>query len=72
MSDDYFYFYTGVIKDFKVYILFTDFESNLLKTLNIANSLLRPNNLSFIKAFELVCDAVDIIPTFGLFSRALS
>lgn len=67
VSDEYFYFYSGVIEDFKIYIPFTDFESDLLKTLNIAPSQLRPNGWGFIKAFEIVCDAMDITPNLGFF-----
>lgn len=65
--DEYFYFYSEVIEDFKVCIPFTDFESDLLKTLNITPSQLRSNGWGFIKAFELVCDAVGISLTLGLF-----
>lgn len=43
VSDEYFYFYSGVIEDFKIRIPFTDFVSSLLKTLNIAPFKLRPN-----------------------------
>lgn len=67
VSDEYFYFYSGVIEDFKVCIPFIDFESHLLKTLNIAPSQLCLNGWGFIKDFELVCDVVDIMPTLGLF-----
>lgn len=66
VSDEYFYFYSGVIEDFKIRILFTDFESNLLKTLNICPSQLCINGWDFIKAFEIVCDTMDITPTLGL------
>lgn len=38
VPDEYFYFYSGVIVDFKIRIPFTDFESDLLKTLNVAPS----------------------------------
>lgn len=66
VSGEYFYFYLGVIEDFKICIPFTYFESDLLKTLNIAPSQLRPNGRGFIKAFEIVCEAVNITPTLGL------
>lgn len=66
VSNKYFYFYLAVIEDFKIRIHFTDFESDLLKTLNIISQL-RPNGWGFIKAFELVCEAVNIIPTISLF-----
>ena len=67
VSDEYFYFYSGVIEDFKIRIPFTDFESDLLKTLNITPSQLRLNGKGFTKSFELVCEAVNIIPTLVLF-----
>lgn len=67
VSDEYFYFYSGVIEDFKVLFPFTDFDSDLLKTRNIAPSKLHPNGRGFIKAFEIVCDTFDILPTLGLF-----
>lgn len=41
--DEYFYFYLGVIEDFKVRVPFIDFEFDLLKTLYISPSQLHPN-----------------------------
>lgn len=38
LSYEYFYFYSGVIEDFKICIPFTKFEFDLLKTLNITPS----------------------------------
>lgn len=67
VSNKYFYFYSGVIEDFKVHFPFTNFESNLLKTLNIDPSQLRPNGWGFIKSFEIICDSINIVPTLGLF-----
>lgn len=67
VPNEYFYFYLGVIEDFKICIPSTDFESDLLKTINVVPSQLRPNGWDFIKVFELVCETVDIIPTLGLF-----
>lgn len=65
--DEYFYFYLGVIEDFKFRFPFTDFQPGLLKTLSISPSQLRPNGWSFIKDFEIVCDTMDIMLTLGLF-----
>lgn len=67
VSDKYYYFYLEVIQDFKIHIHFTNFESDLLKTLNIAPSQFRPNDRGFIKDFELVYEAMNIISTLGLF-----
>lgn len=55
VSDEYFYFYSVVIENFKICIPFVDFESDLPKTLNIAPSQLRPDDWGFIKDFGLVC-----------------
>lgn len=55
------------MKDFNIHLPFTDFESDLLKTLNTAPYQLRPNSWGFIKAFKIVCDTIDIEPTLGLF-----
>lgn len=66
MLDDYFYFYSGVIEDFKDRFPNSDFEFNLHKTLNIAHSQLCTNVWGFIKAFDIVCDTMDIMPTLGL------
>lgn len=67
VPEEYFYFYSEVIEDFKIHIPFTDFEYDLIKTLNIVLSQLHLNGRGFIKAFELVCEAVNIIPILGLF-----
>lgn len=72
VSDEYFYFYSGVTKDLKIRIPFNAFESDLLQTLNIGPSKLRPNGWGLIKAFELICEMVSITPTLGLFFLSLN
>lgn len=67
VPDEYFYFYSWIIEDFMICIPFTYFKSDLLKTLNVAPSQLRPNNWDFIKAFKLVWKMVDITHTLDLF-----
>lgn len=67
VPDEYFYLYSGVIEDFKIHIPFTYFESGLLKTLNVAPFQLRPNEWGFIKAFEIIYEALNIIPTLFFF-----
>lgn len=52
VKDEYFHFYVGVLEDFNIHLPFTDFEFDLLRTLNIAPSQLRPNIWGFIKAFK--------------------
>lgn len=61
VAGKYFYFYSRVIEDFNICIPFTNFESNLLKTLNVTPSQLHPNGWGFIKAFEIVYKAMNII-----------
>lgn len=41
---EYFHFYVGVLEDFNIHLPFTDFESDLLKTLSIAPSQLHYNS----------------------------
>lgn len=67
-----FNFYLGMIEDFKTLILFTDFEPDLLKILNIAPSQLHSNGWGFIKFFEIVYEAMDIILTLSLFFSFLN
>lgn len=67
VSYEYFHFYSGVIEDFKVRFPFTDFEFVLLKTLDIAPWQLCSNGWGFIKAFEIVCNTIDILTTLDLF-----
>lgn len=49
VKDEYFHFYVGVLQDFNNHIPFTDFEYDLLRTLNTAPSQLCPNYWGFIK-----------------------
>ena len=67
VSEEFFYFYPSILEDFSVRIPFTDFEVDVLKTVNIAPSQLRPNSWGFIKAFERICEVLHIVPTVGLF-----
>ncbi|GAU21490.1 hypothetical protein TSUD_242130 [Trifolium subterraneum] len=39
----------------------------MLKIMNIAPSQLHPNSWAFMKAFEVVCHYLDVIPTVGVF-----
>lgn len=55
------------MEDFNTHIPFTDFEYDLLRALNTTPSQLFPNSWGFIKAFKIVCKAIDIDPTIGLF-----
>lgn len=67
VSDEYFYFYLGVIEYFKICIPFTAFKYGLLQTLKISPSQLCPNGWGFVKVFELVWETMSITSTLGLF-----
>lgn len=47
-SNKYFYFYTKLVKDFGVSILFTIMQSEILKVINVSPSQLHPNGCAFI------------------------
>lgn len=66
VKGEYFHFYSGVLEDFSIHLPFTDFESDLLKTLNASPSQLLPNSWEFIMDFQIVCEAIDIELTIGL------
>lgn len=44
VKDEYFHFYVEVLEDFNIHLPFTDFEFDLLKTINTAPSQLCPNS----------------------------
>ena len=67
VDSEWFYFYSGVIEEFSIQFPFSDFETDILRTINVAPSQLRPNSWGFIKAFEVICRALSISPTVGLF-----
>lgn len=43
-KDELFYFYPSVLESFEIKIIFSDFEVDILKTVNAAPSQLRPNS----------------------------
>lgn len=53
LLEEYFYFYSGVIEDFKIHIPFTDFESDLLQTINITPSKLHPDGWALSRLLKL-------------------
>jgi hypothetical protein len=56
----FFYMYTSLITQFNLFFPFTEIESSMLRTLNVALIRLHPNSWVFIKAFELVCLGLEI------------
>src|ERR1044072_5036233 len=67
VDSEWFYFYVGVIEEFSIQFPLSDFETDILRTMNIDPSQLRPNSWGFIRAFEVICQALMIAPIVGLF-----
>ncbi|GAU42323.1 hypothetical protein TSUD_25490 [Trifolium subterraneum] len=63
----YFYMYTHVLQTLNLWLPFTAFESQILKAMNVAPCQLHPNSWAFVKAFEIVCSNLDLVPTIGIF-----
>lgn len=62
-----FHMYAAVLEEFGVRIPFTLFEMDVLRLLNVAPTQIRPNSWAFIRGFEILCDALDMVPTAGVF-----
>ncbi|KEH41494.1 hypothetical protein MTR_1g051540 [Medicago truncatula] len=48
-------------------IPFTMFEMDVLRLLNVAPTQIHLNSWAFIRGFEILCDALDMIPSPGVF-----
>jgi hypothetical protein len=59
--------YGVVVQTFNLWFPFTQFEVSLLQTLNIAPIQLHPNSWGFAKAYQLVCLALGVNPSIGVF-----
>ncbi|RHN51914.1 hypothetical protein MtrunA17_Chr6g0474441 [Medicago truncatula] len=62
-----FHMYDAVLEEFGVKIPFTLFEMDVLRLLNVAPTQIHPNSWAFIRGFEILCDALDMIPSAGVF-----
>ena len=51
VNPEWFYFYVGVVEELNIQFPFTDFETDILRKMNVAPSQLRPNSWGFIRAF---------------------
>jgi hypothetical protein len=56
-----------VLEEFGMMIPFTEFEMGVLKSLNVALSQIRPNSWAFIRGFEILCNALNLEPSVGVF-----
>ncbi|GAU38038.1 hypothetical protein TSUD_274400 [Trifolium subterraneum] len=63
----YFYMYTHVLQTLKLWLAFTAFESQVLRVMNVAPCQLHPNSWTFMKAFEIACEHLEIVLTAGIF-----
>jgi len=62
-----FHMYDAVLEEFGVKIPFTLFQMDVLRLLNVAPTQIRPNSWAFIRAFKILCEALDMIPCAGAF-----
>jgi hypothetical protein len=63
----YFLMYGVVVQTFNLWFPFTQFEVSLLQTLNVAPVQLHPNSWGFAKAYEIICLALGLTPSIGVF-----
>jgi hypothetical protein len=63
----YILMYGVVVQTFNLWFPFTSFEVSLLHTLNIAPIQLHPNSWGFVKAYEIICLALGLTPSIGVF-----
>ncbi|GAU27363.1 hypothetical protein TSUD_55160 [Trifolium subterraneum] len=63
----YFYMYANVIQTLNLWFSLTFFEDTILRLLNVAPSQFHPNSWAFVKGYELLCYALDLEPSLGVF-----
>ncbi|GAU25509.1 hypothetical protein TSUD_279940 [Trifolium subterraneum] len=59
----YFYMYTHVLQTLNLWLPFSSFESQVMTAMNVAPRQLYPNSWAFVKAFEVVCNNLNLVPT---------
>jgi len=64
---NFFFIYVCVMKDSCVRIPFDDFCTDVLHTLNVAPTQLHPNSWMYVRAFQILCVALDLTPIVPLF-----
>jgi hypothetical protein len=62
-----FLMYGVVVQTFNLWFPFTQFEVSFLRTLNIAPVQLHPNSWGFVKGYQIVCLALGLPPSIGVF-----
>ncbi|GAU30211.1 hypothetical protein TSUD_67630 [Trifolium subterraneum] len=63
----YFYMYTHVLQTLHLWLPFKFFECQVLRVMNVAPCQLHPNSWAFLKAFQVACEGLDLVPTSGVF-----
>ncbi|KOM47166.1 hypothetical protein LR48_Vigan07g087000 [Vigna angularis] len=74
-STDFFYVYSTLFCDLVVRLPFSEFQTSILSTLNVAPTQLHQNGWVFMQAFTVVCTALALMSTLAsslFFSRALT
>lgn len=61
------YLYQTLVDGIHVRLPFSPFECGVLNLINVAPTQLHPNGWGFMRAFAVVCEALGITPTVGLF-----
>ncbi|GAU22737.1 hypothetical protein TSUD_138610 [Trifolium subterraneum] len=61
--------YEFIFKELRFRLPFSELCVGVFKTLRLAPSQLYPNLMAFIRAFELLCDYLNVEPTLPLFFR---
>ncbi|XP_057431507.1 uncharacterized protein LOC130724318 [Lotus japonicus] len=64
---EYFYMYETFFSRLNIKLPFSDFECDVLRTLNVAPTQLHPNSWAYIRAFILLCRNYKINPSACLF-----
>ncbi|MCI11830.1 hypothetical protein A2U01_0032932, partial [Trifolium medium] len=67
--DDGFSMYEFAFKELGFRLPFSDLATGVFGWLKLAPSQLHPNSLAFIRAFEIVCEYLEVEPTLPLFFR---
>ncbi|GAU33359.1 hypothetical protein TSUD_364840 [Trifolium subterraneum] len=63
----YFYMYTHLLQTLHLWLPFNFFECQVLRVMNVAPCQLHPNSWAFLKAFQVACEGLDLVPTAGVF-----
>ena len=66
-GDPFFFMYQTVFKCIGVCLPFTPFERELLTEINTAPTQLHPNSWAFVRAFQILCGYLGILPSVDVF-----